>query len=99
MTWLSFKGQIWQLWQKLEISFLNCKGLSATGFHCFLLVQLLAVSCPLASKGSCRPNDMIAPVETTQIQIQDLLRQMWGTIFFLHHPGDKEGKILSHFIN
>lgn len=25
MTWL-FQGQIWQLWQKLEISFLNCKG-------------------------------------------------------------------------
>lgn len=60
-----------------------------TGFHCFVLVQSLAVSCPLASKGSCRPNEMFALVETTQIQIQYLLRQTWGTIFFLHHPWDK----------
>lgn len=31
-------------------------------------------------------------MKMTQIQIQYLLRQMWGAIFFLHHPWDKGGK-------
>lgn len=48
MTWLSFKGQIWQLWQKLEISFLNCKGLSAYWFPLFCSGSV--VSCFLSPR-------------------------------------------------
>ena len=76
-------------WKSL---FSTARGWSRTGFHCFVLVQLLAVSCPLASKGSCRPSEMIAPVETTQIQIQDLLRQCGEQSFSYITHGTREGK-------
>lgn len=90
-TWLSFKGQIWQLWQKTE-TFLNWSGLSGNWFPPFrsgsVSSQLLFPSFP-----RFMPSQLNAcTVKMTQIQIQYLLRQLWGAIFFLHHPRDKGGK-------
>lgn len=51
-----------------------------------------SASCPSAPKGSCCPSEMLGLVEMTQFQNEYLLRQMWGTISFLHHPWDKGGK-------
>lgn len=69
-------------------------------FHCFVLVQSLAVSCPLASKGSRRPSEMLALVETTN---KFKSSTSWGkcgeqSFSYITH-GTREEKILSHFIN
>jgi len=54
-----------------------------------------SASCPSASKGSRCPSEMLGLVEMTRFQNQYLLRQMWGTIFFLYHPWDTGGKKFS----
>jgi len=93
MTGFSFQGQIWQLGRKMDISLLYWGGLSMYWFPLFCSDSI--ASCFLSPRFKrFLPSQWNACTSGNgkQTQIQDLLRQMWGAILFLHHPWDREGK-------